>query len=48
MYVTTRLYELIRGDPEPILDVERKAAERDLVQFKPPSLSLAKTITYPM
>lgn len=46
-YSTTRLFELIRGDPTPMLKVEETAMERDMLAREPPSLGFMQTIVTP-
>jgi hypothetical protein len=46
MYCISRLYELIRGDARPLLEVEKRAAERDLLAFQPPPMRLVRKIEF--
>lgn len=39
LFITSRLFELIRGDAGPVLLLERQAADRDMLNWKPPKLS---------
>ena len=47
MWILSRLYELIRGDAGPLLDVERHASERDAVNFTPPPKGVQKAFMWP-
>jgi 1-acyl-sn-glycerol-3-phosphate acyltransferase len=45
IFVVRWLYELIRGDPEPLFQVEKEALKREMINFKPLPLPLLKSFT---
>jgi len=45
--VLSRLYELIKGDPSPVLEIELKAGERDILNFAAPPEWIQKGIIAP-
>jgi len=46
-YVQNRLYELFRGDASPLLSLEDKAADRELVNWQPVSQEALAAMTFP-
>lgn len=46
LYVQSRLYELIRGDARPVLKLEERAEEREMLNWEPPSPRLFTALTY--
>jgi len=47
-YSTLQLFQLIRGDAGPLLQLEETAADRDLLSAEPPPLSVMKAVTSPL
>eukprot|EP00929_Paragymnodinium_shiwhaense_P084980 TRINITY_DN4546_c0_g2_i1.p1 TRINITY_DN4546_c0_g2~~TRINITY_DN4546_c0_g2_i1.p1 ORF type:complete len:552 (-),score=107.98 TRINITY_DN4546_c0_g2_i1:153-1808(-) len=47
-YCTSRLFELIRGDPRPLMQLEETAHDRDLLAAEPPSLSVLAAASWPL
>lgn len=45
-YCTIWLFELIRGDPNPLIDVEVSAQDRDLLAVEPPPLAAISAATW--
>ena len=46
--VTGRLYELVKGDAEPLLQLEREAEDRACINFVPPALSVLGALLAPL
>lgn len=46
-YVQGRFYELVRGDARPVLELEERAADRELVNWRPPPLPVMSLLTFP-
>lgn len=46
-YSTLQLFQLIRGDPEPLLHLEDTASDRDLLSATPPPLAALKVACWP-
>lgn len=47
-YSTSRLFELIRGDPRPLIHVEETAEDRDLLAVEPPPLWRDDVVLWPL
>eukprot|EP00392_Amoebophrya_sp_AT5.2_P012749 g12856.t1 len=48
MYVLSRMYDLVAGDPEPLIRVELQSQERDMRNFRPPPNTLQKLVDWPL
>jgi hypothetical protein len=48
LFIVHRFYELFRGDATPLLDLEQRALDRDVIDFTPPSLASLGVVTKPL